>query len=281
MSKNQFDLAPKNVSITRYLLFFGVSFALLFSALGASGSYGSKVQSFFVWIPTIFLAIFFVTLSRYILTIFLKEDSWLLCFVEALIGSIFFAPFAYFIDVFLLVDPGPYFSLTGIADEFLNVFPPILVSWILVRAPQRLGLLVPGVMTRSLDNAIRSTKTDERGDSSLGSLIGKVPKELGADFIYIKAEKQYVYVVTTKGSALVHCGFNQAIESFPLDYGIKLHRSFWVARKHIHKIDKQTRNVTLSTGLTLPISRRVLSGLKDETPSASEQQSTILQLSES
>lgn len=279
MITSKFDLAPKNVSNYRYLAFFGVSFSLLFSVVGADGSYGSEVQSFAVWVPTVFLALFFLSFSHWTLRILFKKDSWFICFLESLLGSILFAPFAYFIDVFLLVDLGPYLSLAGILEEFSHVFLPILLSWVLIRTPGLIGLGILGGMKRDYRNKIRSAESNESSESYLGSFMEKVPKELGSDLIYIKAEKQYVNVVTSKGSTLLLCGFNQAIDSLPSNYGLKLHRSFWVARKHIHKIDKEARTVTLPNGLTLPISRRVLSDLKDQPQLTVEPPSTNPQLS--
>jgi hypothetical protein len=259
MKKIKLTLAPKNVPDSRFVAFSALVFALIFSSLGAAGSYGTRVQSFFVWTPTIVIAIFFLTLTHLFLRKKLKFNFWIVSILEGIVGSLFFAPFAYFIDVFLGLDPGPYLSLNGIVSEFGNVLPSVVICWLLMKSPRYFGLIFPAKITQDL---VRTYDTSSHGKVSseiIGTFLEMLPKELGTDVIFIKAEKQYIMVTTSLGSKLIHYSLTPAINSFAEDYGFRIHRSIWVARKHVLRIDKKMRTVKMSNDAILPISRRLLS----------------------
>jgi hypothetical protein len=261
MKKIKLTLAPKNVPNFSFVAFSSLVFALIFSSLGAAGSYGSKVQSFFVWTPTIVIAIIFLILTHLFLRQKLKINFWVLSILEGMVGSLFFSPFAYFIDVFLGSDPGPYLSFHGIVEEFGNVLPSVVICWLLMKSPRYFGLILPAKITHDL---VRTAVPSEHGELSpeiIGTFLEILPKELGTDVIFIKAEKQYILVTTSLGSKLIHYGLTQAINSFAADYGYRIHRSIWVAKKHIVRIDKKMRTVTMSNNAILPISRRLLSSI--------------------
>lgn len=261
MKNIKLTLAPKNVPDFSFIVLSSFVFALLFSSLRAAGSYGSRVQSFFVWIPTIVIAIFFLILTHLCLRQKLKINFWFLSILEGIVGSLFFAPFAYFIDVFLGSDPGPYLSLTGIVKEFGNVLPSVVICWLLMKSPRYFGLILPAKITQDLVRTAVLSNHEKVSPEIIGTFLEILPKELGTDVIFIKAEKQYIMVTTTHGSKLIHYGLTQAINSFAEDYGYRIHRSIWVARKHVLRIDKKMRNVTVSNEAILPISRRMLSSI--------------------
>jgi hypothetical protein len=259
MKKFKLTLAPKNVADLSFVAFSSLVFALIFSSLGAAGSYGTRVQSFFVWTPTIVIAIFFLILTHLFLRQKLKINFWVLSILEGIVGSLFFAPFAYFIDVFLGSDPGPYLSFNGIVKEFGNVLPSVVICWLLMKSPRYFGLILPVKTTRDfLKTAVPDAHRTVSPEIT-GTFLEMLPKELGTDVIFIKAEKQYIMVTTSLGSKLIHYSLTQAINSFAEDYGFRIHRSIWVARKHVLRIDKKMRTVTMSNDAKLPISRRLLS----------------------
>jgi hypothetical protein len=247
MKKIKLTLAPKNVPDFSFVVLSSFVFALLFSSLRAAGSYGSRVQSFFVWIPTIVIAIFFLILTHLFLRQKLKINFWVLSILEGIVGSLFFAPFAYFIDVFLGSDPGPYLSFNGIVKEFGNVLPSVVICWLLMKSPRYFGLILPAKITQELVKAAFPSDPGKLSPEIIGTFLEILPKELGTDVIFIKAEKQYIMVTTSP------------INSFAEDYGYRIHRSIWVARKHVLRIDKKMRTVTMSNDAILPISRRLLS----------------------
>ncbi len=263
MSKAKLNLAPRNVSTTRLVLFFSFIFSIVFSSTGAAGSFGSRFQSFFVWIPTTLLAFVCLILTHSLFKHRIKLNFWVLSFIEGVFGSLIFAPLAYFLDVYLGTDPGPYLSGMGIFEEFGHVWLPVTVCWIIVKSPRYFGFVLP---IRIDPDFVFNQHLLNKSDSEIeiiGTFLEMIPKELGKDIIYLKAEKQYLMVTTPLGSKLVHHGLNQAIRSFSDGYGVKIHRSIWVVKKHIHRIDKRKRVVIMSNCSELPISRRLLSSISN------------------
>ena len=92
--------------------------------------------------------------------------------------------------------------------------------------------------------------------SARGSLLDRIPRGLGQDIVYITVAGHYVKVVTTTGFCLVRIRFADAIAEMG-ETGIQLHRSYWVAFRHIvatlRRDDRMTVRVTGS--VELPVSR--------------------------
>ena len=263
MSKLKLNLAPRNVSTTRLVLFFSFIFSIVFSSIGAAGSFGSRFQSFFVWIPTTLLAFICLIFTHCLLKHRIKLNFWVLSFLEGVVGSLLFAPLAFFLDVYLGTDPGPYLSGVGILEEFGHVWLPVTVCWIVVKSPRYFGFVLPVKIDPDFSFDQLLLNKSESKIEIIGTFLEMIPKELGRDIIFLKAEKQYLMVTTSLGSKLVHYGLNKAIRSFSDDYGVKIHRSLWVVKKHIAKIDKKNRVVIMSDGSELPISRRLLSSISN------------------
>ena len=65
-----------------------------------------------------------------------------------------------------------------------------------------------------------------------GTLLKLLPDRLGTDLIYIKSEDHYLEVHTTVGSSLIKMRFSDAVAELG-DRGIQVHRSYWVATRHV------------------------------------------------
>ncbi len=64
------------------------------------------------------------------------------------------------------------------------------------------------------------------------ALLRLLPERLGTDLIYIKSEDHYLEVHTTAGSSLIKMRFSDAVAELS-DRGIQVHRSYWVALRHV------------------------------------------------
>lgn len=87
---------------------------------------------------------------------------------------------------------------------------------------------------------------------------------LGTGVLALQMEDHYVRVHTNAGSALHLMPMTRAIEAVaPLD-GLRVHRSWWVARHAVRQVDGPARamRLTLSNGVTAPISRSNVSVLR-------------------
>ena len=65
-----------------------------------------------------------------------------------------------------------------------------------------------------------------------GTLLNLLPDRLGTDLVYIKSEDHYLEVHTTVGSSLIKMRFSDAVAELG-DRGIQVHRSYWVATRHV------------------------------------------------
>ena len=167
-----------------------------------------------------------------------------------LIGAAIFAPFAVWIEILLSVagDDGAPAALTpaALANEFLNIAPPVTLVWIALNLSRLLRL--PLVTVSAADAADRPAAPE---------FWDRVPNHLGRDLVALSAELHYLRVYTAKGDALILYPFGRAVADLPEADGVQVHRSHWAARAHMRGLRPrgQGGQLVLDTGLTLPVSR--------------------------
>ncbi|MBB6254243.1 LytTR family transcriptional regulator DNA-binding domain-containing protein [Nitrospirillum iridis] len=90
-----------------------------------------------------------------------------------------------------------------------------------------------------------------------GSFLDRLPPALGRDLIALQMEDHYVRAHTLVGSALVLTPLHQAIAELGAVPGLKVHRSWWVARAAVAGAVRDGRNLRLrlTTGLEAPVAR--------------------------
>lgn len=76
------------------------------------------------------------------------------------------------------------------------------------------------------------------------------------DIVALEAEEHYVRVHTLSRSELVHCRFRDAVDAMPIELGIRVHRSWWVATAAVASASRGARRwqLTLSSSVTVPVS---------------------------
>ncbi len=92
--------------------------------------------------------------------------------------------------------------------------------------------------------------------------LERLPPKLGRDVIYLNVSGHYVNAVTTEGAGVILMRFADAVAELG-DVGIQVHRSYWVAHRHITGIfrrDERTM-VRVTGGHELPVSRTHLSAV--------------------
>ncbi len=90
------------------------------------------------------------------------------------------------------------------------------------------------------------------------------PKLRDAELWALGAEDHYVRVITDAGDELILVRFVDAISESDSMEGLRVHRSWWVARQGIDRISKRTEGgvIFLKNGEEIPISRRRMSDVK-------------------
>lgn len=87
-------------------------------------------------------------------------------------------------------------------------------------------------------------------------LHARLPKELGDDIISLSMSDHYVEISTARGKHMELMRMADAIEELNGLDGLRIHRSHWVARKHIVGLEhkKSKLRVHLSDARKLPVS---------------------------
>ena len=91
---------------------------------------------------------------------------------------------------------------------------------------------------------------DERQDvpAAAGRFFDRLPDEIGRDIIYLSAAAHYVDVITAAGSASILLRFSDAVSELG-DLGIRVHRSYWVAYRHVKQaVRRDGRTMLCLTG---------------------------------
>jgi len=175
-------------------------------------------------------------------------------------------------------------------DEYSNLVVPATGLWVALNAPwllrldfsrrtpsrdepsgdqtfERVEAGVPATSSEAIETAAigNSTEADplstDSGASvaaeSLESFLSNLPVALGRDLVALSSELQYLTVYTTKGQTLVLHTLRGAVDKLSSLDGHQVHRSHWVAARHVRKVVKEGRNMRLAmdNGVEIPVSR--------------------------
>ena len=89
--------------------------------------------------------------------------------------------------------------------------------------------------------------------------LDRLPAHLGRDVVYLKVSGHYLEVVTTHGSGVILQRLMDAVRELG-SRGMQIHRSYWVAHRHIRYVVRRDRRTLLHlTGdYEVPVSRTFL-----------------------
>jgi hypothetical protein len=108
--------------------------------------------------------------------------------------------------------------------------------------------------------ADRTARRREGSSEAMGSpsFLARLPARLaGGDLYAVEAEDHYLRVHTSRGDDLVLMRFSDALRELGAIDGLQVHRSWWVARAGVQKVQRQDGRVTLvlRNGRTVGVSR--------------------------
>lgn len=88
-------------------------------------------------------------------------------------------------------------------------------------------------------------------------LIAGLPPHRRGKLIALEAEDHYLRVYTERGDALIHRRFGDALHQVAAIEGLRVHRSWWVARQAVARVvrDGDRLVLELQNGLRVPVSR--------------------------
>jgi DNA-binding LytR/AlgR family response regulator len=96
-----------------------------------------------------------------------------------------------------------------------------------------------------------------------------MPARLGPDIVALQAEDHYVRVHTALGSELLLMRLSDAIAELDGRPGLRVHRSWWVARTAVVGCEARGRKLglRLTNGLLAPVARNAVVDAKALAPS--------------
>ncbi len=95
-------------------------------------------------------------------------------------------------------------------------------------------------------------------------LFDRLPPALGTELVALEMEDHYLRVHTALGSDLILLRMRDAVAELDGLDGAQVHRSWWVARAAVERVDRDGRNVrlVLAKGLVAPVARNMVPVLK-------------------
>ncbi len=248
---------------SRYFLGISVVLGLMFSSItpeNESGVFANILQ----WqiqtvIPMVICIVIHMNLSR--LGLIKGLSSWAKLCVSGVIATLVFSPLGLVSDVLLAGEPLGSSFLMECLDEFAGIAPPVTICWVAINAPFQLGYQFTHIGTATID----SSNSNHEDVVLNANFIEMLPEPIRAEILYIKSELHYLSVVTLNGKALILYSLKNAMAELPNDYGMQVHRSFWVNKAHMTAMEKIGREgiLTMSDNEQLPVSRRYLKSVSD------------------
>ena len=167
-------------------------------------------------------------------------------------------------DIIFKVDPVPgslYAFILSWFDELGGSIFPVCLSWIVINTPWILGLRLINETNAGSDDVKPSNSKIVDSRPPFADLVSD---RIWADLLYLKAELQYIKVVTSKGQELILYSLREAINELPQSSGIQVHRSYWVACSAIESFRSKGRQgeLVLVDGAIVPVSRAKTSRVK-------------------
>ena len=95
--------------------------------------------------------------------------------------------------------------------------------------------------------------------------LDRLPPQIGRDLVYLRMADHYVEAFTTRGSTLVLMRFADAVAELEGAGGLRVHRSYWVAKEHVTGATRRNGRTILSLtgGHEAPVSRGYLPAVRE------------------
>jgi hypothetical protein len=266
-AKRIFDIG--NVSPFKYFVLVACGLGLLIALVTReqASPYGLAIH-LIQWQIQSFLAILLLLITHIVIfqwIHFFKGKPWVQLIFSGFLGGLLFSLPAMAIDIIFKVDPVPpswSSFLFSWLDELNGVLFPVCFTWVAINAPWVLGLRLS---YRDKDSQVKIREIPNNKNIEIRPSFAKLVKNHNwGNIFYLKAELQYLKVVTDKGQDLILYNLRDAISELPKETGIKIHRSYWVAFSVIKLFRTKGRQgeIILNNGTKVPVSRSNIGRVK-------------------
>ena len=128
--------------------------------------------------------------------------------------------------------------------------------------PNALGGITAWVVAFALRNRILTgswgtLSITSEGPQSKPEFLQKTNPAIGQDLIALEAQEHYLKIYTVLGEDMVMYRMRDAVSELRDWPGLRVHRSFWVAKSAVQEVEKtgRTFKLTLTNGLKVPVSQ--------------------------
>ena len=138
------------------------------------------------------------------------------------------------------------------------------LTFLVVALSDRLRTAAPAVAHHPAPAHGLTQPSGEPGAHPAPSLLDRLPPRLGRELIALQMEDHYVRAHTPLGSDLLLTPIGQAVEALDGLEGLRVHRSWWVARAAVRGAAWEGRNLRLrlAGGLEAPVARAQVAALR-------------------
>ncbi len=261
-------VAPMKTS----LLILGGGIAVFCTLIEPEVSAGlSLLPRFAFWVSHVALGLLGIVLASLILGRCWPHNQWSLILtigLTGMLGTLLATPGLLLVETFFPEEIDEewldVFGRQGwwqaVLAEYLQVLPKLLPIWYLVNLPLLFNKPVLHPLHQSSEpeaealseQALREEAMRQRREQ----LFAKLPEVIGRDLVAISSDLHYLNVHTTLGKFLLLGSLKHYVEAFG-DEGVLVHRSNWVAKRHVEKVRTSGEEAycLMTNGLKVPISR--------------------------
>lgn len=171
--------------------------------------------------------------------------GWAVIAAGGAVAAVLFAPAAALVDLALQEPSGDDLTPAAVASEAAALLVPVTLAWTAINGSRFLRL------------GDRSAAAEVAVDRGAPAFLGRLRPGLGADIVALSAELHYLRVHTALGDDLILYPFGRAVAEMPEGAGLRVHRSHWIARGHLTRIERSgsAGRAVLGTGLEVPVAR--------------------------
>ncbi len=128
-------------------------------------------------------------------------------------------------------------------------------------------LIITGILTlvnAGFSQAPQAATPAPPSQGAAGDFRARLPPHLGREVLALQMEDHYVRAHTRLGSALILIPLHQAVRELGGVPGLRIHRSWWVARAAVAGAVQQGRSVRLrlSNGMEAPVARAAVAEVR-------------------
>lgn len=117
---------------------------------------------------------------------------------------------------------------------------------------------------RPAEQPVPLSGPDDAPPPAAPDFLARLPARLGRELLCLEMEDHYLRIHTALGNAMVYIRMSDAEAALAGYDGLRVHRSWWVARRAVTSWQRQGKNLTLklSNQLEVPVARERQSALK-------------------